>query len=226
MKNIIAHRGVFDNKNIAENSIKAFKEAIKLKYDIEFDVQLTKDEKLVVFHDDNLFRMTGVNKNICDCTYDEIKKLSLLDTNQHIPTLNEVLETINDKVFMDIEIKGNKKIKIICDLIIKELSNYHNYSLKSFNPKISRYLKKNYNNEKTGYLINNKYDNKILNYILPTKFMIKYSKCDFISINKKLLKNNKFLELTKLYPTQIWTITDKSEILNEEYTYICNNIKK
>ena len=226
MKNIIAHRGVFDNVNIIENSIKAFKEAIKLGYDIEFDVQLTKDNKLVVFHDDNLLRMTGLDKYICDCTYDEISNLTLLNTNQHIPSLDDVLKIIGDKVFMDIEIKGNKRIKIICDLLIEKLNNYNNYSLKSFNPKVSRYLKKNYSNEKTGYLINNKYDNKILNYILPTKLMIKYSKCDFISINKKLLKNDKFLELSKLYPTQIWTITDKSEILNSEYTYICNNIKK
>ena len=65
---IIAHRGVHDNKEIPENSMKAFKLALDKKYNIEFDIHVTKDEKLVIFHDDNLARMTGVDKNIEDLT--------------------------------------------------------------------------------------------------------------------------------------------------------------
>ena len=102
MKKIIAHRGVFNNKDIPENSLKSFREAVKLNYDVEFDIHLTKDNILVVFHDDNLKRMTGSDKNIQDCTYDEIKDLKLLNTNEHIPTLDEVLKVIDNKVFMDI----------------------------------------------------------------------------------------------------------------------------
>ena len=60
---------------------------------------------------------------------------------------------------------------------------------------------------------------------LPIKTIIKYSKCDFLSISKKLLKKNKFIKLSKKYPTQIWTIKDKQELVNDNYTYICNNIK-
>jgi len=223
---LIAHRGVFNNIDIPENSIKAFKEAVKLNYAVEFDVHLTKDNILVVFHDDNLERMTGLNKNIQDCTYEEIKVLRLLNTDQSIPTLDEILEVVEDKVFMDIEIKNTKRIKDTCSLLINKLSNYNNYSLKSFNPNIVRYIKNNYPNIKVGFLISNKYNAKILNYILPTKKMIKYSKCDFISISKKLLKKKKFKKLSKIYSTQVWTIKDKSEMFDDEYTYICNNIKE
>ena len=59
--NKIAHRGVFNNTSIPENSMKAFQKAIDLNYSIELDIQFTKDFVLVVFHDDNLKRMTGVN---------------------------------------------------------------------------------------------------------------------------------------------------------------------
>lgn len=223
--NLIAHRGAFDNVSIPENSIKAFNEAIKLNLAVEYDVQLTKDNVLVVFHDDNLYRMTGVDKKIEDVTFDEICKLTLLNTKEHIPTLKEVLKLIDNKVFMDIEIKNTKKYKVLCDFLINELKNYNNYSLKSFNPKIVRYLKNNYKDINIGYLIGDYYDKGIFNLILPTKLIIKYSKCNFISISKKLLKKNKFIKLSKKYPTQIWTIKDKQELVNDNYTYICNNIK-
>ena len=219
MKNLIAHRGAFNNKDIPENSIKAFNEALKLNLAVEYDVQLTKDNVLVVFHDDNLYRMTGVDKNVEDVTFEEIKNLTLLDTKEHIPTLNEVLELIDDKVFMDIEIKKTKRFKELCDLLIKELNNYTNYSLKSFYPKIVRYLRINYKDIKSGLLIGDRYKK------LPIKTIIKYSKCDFLSISKNLLKKKKYINLSKKYPTQVWTIKDKKELVNDNYTYICNNIK-
>ena len=225
MKNIIAHRGVFNNIDVPENSIKAFTEAVKLNIDVEFDIHLTTDDVLVVFHDDNLERMTGLNKNIQDCSYNEIKDLKLMGTDQRIPTLDEILEVVGNKVFMDIEIKGTKRVSDTCSILINKLKKYNNYSFKSFDPRIVRYIKKNYPDVKVGFLISNKYDCKILNYILPTKKMIKYSKCDFLSISKHLLKKKKFKKLSKIYPTQIWTIKEKNEILNDEYVYICNNIK-
>ena len=217
--NLIAHRGAFDNVSIPENSIKAFQEAIKLGLAVEYDVQLTKDNVLVVFHDDNLYRMTGVDKKIEDVTFDEINKLTLLDTKEHIPTLKDVLNLINNKVFMDIEIKNTKRYKVLCNLLMNELKQYYNYSLKSFYPKIVRYLKNNYKDIKCGLLIGDCYKK------LPIKTIIKYSKCDFLSISKKLLNKNKFIKLSKNYPTQIWTIKDKNELVSEQYTYICNNIK-
>lgn len=60
---LIAHRGYYNNKKgIPENSVLVFKKAIDNNYLIELDVRLTKDQKLVVFHDDNLKRVCGVNK--------------------------------------------------------------------------------------------------------------------------------------------------------------------
>ena len=73
MKNkIIAHRGIFNNIDIPENSMKAFEKALKLDYPIELDVQLTKDNVLVVLHDLSLKRMTGNSLILQELTYDEI----------------------------------------------------------------------------------------------------------------------------------------------------------
>ena len=223
---IIAHRGVFNNEDIPENSIKAFKKAISLSYAFELDVQLTKDNILVVFHDFNLKRMTGISKELADCTYEELCHYSLLDTKEKIPTLKQVLELNQDKVMIDIEIKHTKRIKLICEKLVKELLPYHNFVLKSFNPRIVRYLKKHYPNLEVGYLIQRKYDKKVLQFMLPSLFMIHYSKADFLAIHKKLLRTPKFLKLSLKYPVMVWTINKQEEIPDNHCIVICNNILK
>lgn len=215
--NKIAHRGIYDNIKIPENSIASFKKALKYNYSIELDVQLTKDNILVVFHDENLKRMTGKDQLLQETNYEEIKKLNLLNTNEHIPTLDEVLKLIDNKILLDIEVKDTKKIKEITNILKDKLNNYNNYILKSFNPKIVRSLKNNINAE-VGYLIGNK--RKLLSSI----FIIKYSKADFLSINKNLLNKKKFQKLKNKYQLLIWTIKDKNEIKDENIIYICNSL--
>ena len=64
-QNLIAHRGYHDIKiGIPENSMLAFKRAIENNLIIELDVHVLKDGTVVVFHDDNLKRMTGIDKDI------------------------------------------------------------------------------------------------------------------------------------------------------------------
>ena len=87
----IAHRGLYNNKDIPENSVAAFKNCEKYGFTTETDVHFSKDKKLIVFHDDNLKRMTGLDKNLSDCTLAEIKQLHLGNTNEKIPTLEEML---------------------------------------------------------------------------------------------------------------------------------------
>ena len=215
--NKIAHRGMFDNIKIPENSIASFKKALKYNYSIELDIQLTKDNILIVFHDPNLKRMTGIDKLVEETNYNDLKKLKLLNTNEHIPTLDEVLELIDNKVLLDIEVKQTKRIKEITNILKDKLSNYNNYILKSFDPRIVRSLKKNINTE-VGYLIDTKH--KVLSNIL----IIKYSKADFLSISKKLLNTKKFQKLKNKYQLLIWTIKDKDEIKDENIIYICNKL--
>ena len=92
----ICHRGLHDEK-IPENSMKVFSKAIKNNYVIELDIHLLKDNNVVVFHDDNLKRMTNKNINIKDMTYEEIKKINLKQTNEKIPLLKDVLKLVDKK---------------------------------------------------------------------------------------------------------------------------------
>jgi hypothetical protein len=65
-----AHRGLHDiKKGIPENSIPAFQAAIEAGYGIELDVHLTKDGKLVVFHDDDFRRICGEKGKVEETDY-------------------------------------------------------------------------------------------------------------------------------------------------------------
>ncbi len=108
---VTAHRGA--SVMYPENTMAAFVGAKELNSDwIELDVQQTKDKKLVVLHDSNLKRTTGVNKNTWDVTFDEIRSLdagsffSSEFKGEKIPSLEEVIEFAKDNnIKLNIELK-------------------------------------------------------------------------------------------------------------------------
>lgn len=108
----VAHRG-YHGPGIPENSCAAFRAAIRNGYTIELDVHATKDDVLVVFHDDNLVRMTSYNKTIEDCTFAEIQDLVLDATDEKIPALAEVLDSVHGRVGLLIEIKHQDRKSVV-----------------------------------------------------------------------------------------------------------------
>ena len=100
---IMGHRGA--SKIAPENTLKAFKEAIRLKADsVEFDVQETLDGEIVVIHDYNTLRTAGTEGIVNHMTLKELKKLNFGDGEQ-IPTLLELIELAKDKISLNCEIK-------------------------------------------------------------------------------------------------------------------------
>ena len=93
VKQPIAHRGLFDEKH-PENSLAAFKNAIKNKLPIELDVSILTDGTPVIFHDEKLARMTGKDGFISNCKFEDIQKLTLAGTKEKIPTLQEAFDLI------------------------------------------------------------------------------------------------------------------------------------
>ena len=75
-----AHRGFHGEAGIPENSMAAFRRARELGYGIELDVQLTKDDVLVVHHDYDLKRTCGTGKYIRDLTYEQLCRYRLMGT--------------------------------------------------------------------------------------------------------------------------------------------------
>lgn len=148
----IAHRGLFTDK-IPENSLSAFKNAIKSKLPIELDVTILTDGTVVVFHDEKLARLTGKDGFISNCSYADIAKLTLSGTKEKIPTLKEALEVIDGKVPILIEIKNFGKVGTIEKAVWKALQGYRGeYAIQSFNPYTLEWFKKNAPKIKRGQL--------------------------------------------------------------------------
>ena len=226
-KSLIAHRGLFNNKDVPENTIKAFQKAVKKNYLIELDVHLLKDNNVVVFHDNNLLRMTGVNKPIKDYTYQEIKKIKLLDTNEHIPLLKDALNLIDGKVPVIIELKSDNKVGLLEEELVKLLNKYRGiYAIKSFNPKTVYYFKRKYPNIIRGLLVDNFKKNKYKHFALRTIFL---TKPDFISCSINNLPSKKIKKLRNKKLILGWTVKsneDLDRIRDCCDNYICENINE
>ncbi len=101
-----AHRGLHDvAAGRPENSLEAFAAAIEAGYGIELDLQLSQDGQAIVFHDYDLGRLTGVSGPIQQRHAAELGQLNLIGGSTGIPTLPQVLDQINGRVPILIELK-------------------------------------------------------------------------------------------------------------------------
>ncbi len=139
-----AHRGLHHTDGTApENSLPAFREAAKYGYGIELDVHITKDDQIVVFHDDDLLRMCGVDAKTEDFTYAELQELTLDGTQERIPLFTEVLDVYAGAGPMVLEFKTGPRKYELCEKTYEILKNYTgDVCIESFDPRIVRWFKK------------------------------------------------------------------------------------
>jgi len=228
-KNIISHRGLHDNNKVPENSMVSFKRALRKKYIIELDVHLLKNNTVVVFHDANLKRMTGINGKIKNYTYDELKDIKLLNTKCNIPRLDEVLKMVNGKVPLIIEMKYDTKAGKLEKEVSKLLDNYKGlFAVKSFNPLSVSWFKKNRPDYIRGLLLDAKED-RFLKIKLADIVLYKMCKPNFLSCDYKLYNKKYVKKFRKNDLILAWTI-DSKELLNQVKdcfdNYICENISE
>lgn len=114
-KGICAHRGA--NETHPENTIAAFEEAIRLGAQmIEFDVQMTKDNQLVIMHDEKVNRTTNGRGLVGELTLRKIKKLdagkwkSRKFKRERVPTLKEALDIMPRNIWLNIHLKGDERL--------------------------------------------------------------------------------------------------------------------
>ena len=130
----LAHRGLH-GEGAAENSMTAFRRAKEAGFGVELDVRLSKDGELVVFHDDTLTRVAGVEGRVDELTLAELRECRLLDTDDTIPTLREVFDLIDGKIPLLIEIKEDTGSTAVTEKLLSELKSYDGpYIVESFNP--------------------------------------------------------------------------------------------
>lgn len=137
-----AHRGLHDgNHAVPENSMEAFRRAVEGGYGIELDVQLTKDGRLIVHHDASTKRVCGVDKNIRQCTYEELCAVPLPDGSR-IPLLSEVLELVGGRVPLIVEIKYHGGAKDNAAAAYEHFKAYQGpFCVESFDPRAVRWFK-------------------------------------------------------------------------------------
>lgn len=217
----IAHRGFFNNKDIPENSLLAFQKAINYNYGIELDVHITKDNQIVVHHDDTLERICNTDKKISEITYKELNNYKLLETNEKIPLLTETLKLINGKVPLIIEIKADYiKYKKICIKVAKIIEKYNGFVLiESFHPLVLNWFKHNKPEIIRGQLAMNYYHFANVKTFIPgfilTNLLTNFlSKPDFISYNYKDFNNFSLKLCKKIFKTSLaaWTIKSEKDL--------------
>lgn len=183
-----AHRGYFDNDSQApENSLASFQAAIDSGYGIELDVQLSSDLVPMVFHDATLERMCGVEGNIWDYTCQELQQMSLLGTQETIPTLAEALALINGQVPVIVEYKLDQVDTLVCEKSHELLQAYDGaYCIQTFHPLALLWYKQNAPQVVRGQLSQSfwedeEYDGKALYLLLTYMLENVATRPDFIS---------------------------------------------
>ena len=208
----IAHRGLWNDK-FTENGLKAFKNAIDNDVAFEFDIHLTKDNELVVCHDEELKRTTGKEGIIEHLTLKEIKENYRLHDGGEIPTLQEVFDLNKEKVPMVIELKVfEKNYKALAQRakeMFAQIKDKKNVLLISFDPRSLWPFKH------SGFIrsLLVTYD-KEYQYVFSFRHTVESVDLDMNWFNEK-----KAIRYAKRHFTNAWTI-ETEEHLNNMLPYV------
>ena len=228
---LIAHRGVSGLEQ--ENTVASFLLAsYKTYFGIETDVHVTKDNKFIICHDDNIKRVTGIDKVIEESTYDELKRIRVFDKdgsykyNLSLPSLEDYLKIcmFTNKTAV-LELKNKMKeshIKDILDIIKKY--NYLNkmifISFEIDNLKVLRKLNKDINIQYLSGIEDNKKKEEVIKYCKELKLD---ADVYYDNVTKEFIdtchKNN--------IKVNVWTVDSKEDaerLINMGVDYITSNI--
>ena len=214
----IAHRGL-DNGDVVENSMEAFQNAIDKGYAIELDVQFSKDKEIVVFHDDNLLRMTNDDRDVKDVDYEELKNLKLEGSDETIPTLKEVIELVDNQVPILVEIKDSEDAIKLAEKTYDIMEDYKGrYAIQSFNPFILEWFKNNASEvirvQLSGTMTEGAENLKFYEKFVLKNLLLNFkSKPNAIAYELEGL-NNLSVKLLKMrnYPIISWGIEDEADM--------------
>ena len=193
------HRGLA-KKNFKENTLSAFKYSFKKKYGIETDLQVTKDDQLICFHDFNLRRKFNLNKNVKDINYSTLKEISN-KRKAPVPKLKDLLRISRNKYPLLLEIKPLLTKHSLLNLI-KLMKKIKKYGIFSFKEK----------NLINLYKLNKKLNLGLLflstSNLKTIKSKSKKHHVKFLGLEKSFLSNKKLTKIRK--PIFYYTVKKKS----------------
>ncbi|KRE90354.1 glycerophosphodiester phosphodiesterase [Paenibacillus sp. Soil766] len=206
---ITAHRG--SSEHAPENTLAAFHRAIQDRAGYaELDVQETADGVVMLMHDDNAQRTTGINKNMWEVTSNELKQANAGSwfhkdfRDEHVPTLDEVISLAKGHLKLNIEMKNNGHNVQLAKKTV-ELIQSHNFikecTVTSFDAKLLHEVKALNSSIKTGLIVGQKADG--LNELM------KSSDYEVISAAYPLV-NEEFMRQAENHHKEVyvWTVND------------------
>jgi glycerophosphoryl diester phosphodiesterase len=105
----IAHRGYHDrSRRRVENTMSAITAALARRFAVEIDLRLTGDEQVVGFHDSTLERLTEGHGRVDGLTLTALRTIRLHDSDDRIPTLDEILEEVAGRTPLVLELKSER----------------------------------------------------------------------------------------------------------------------
>ena len=209
---VMAHRGA--STEAPENTMAAFQKAIDDMADyIELDVQLTNNGEVIVMHDSNAYRTTGVDANIVNMTYKEVKTLDAGSwfsdeyVGENVPSLKEVLELTQGKIKLNIELKPADNGTALAKNTVQLIEKYNMVNdcvITSFSESALKAVK-TYNQEiKVGYILSAAYGD-----------FYDMKNVDFFSVNAAFLSKRTIDAIhnsgKRVYA---WTVNNKESIKN------------
>lgn len=214
------HRGLYEkDQSIRENSVEAFQKAINHEVGIELDVQLSKDQKVVVFHDDDLKRLFGINQLICDIDSLELSKMG-------IPLFQDILSLVDGRVPLIVEIKPGSQDKLLSAKVVELLQEYQGeYSIESFDPRIVYEVKKLDSSITRGQLLMpiQKYKTIQTGVLLNSLLYNFLTRPDFIAVEMDLYNKNPMVWLYSLMGGVqiVWTVHEENhlQVINHPIIY-------
>lgn len=212
---IIAHRG--ESFDAPENTLASINLAWKRDADaVEIDVQLTKDEEIVLIHDKTTLRTGGKYKRIASNNYDELLKIDVgkfKDTkwkNEKIPLLDEVIDTIPKNKILFVEIKSDERIiKPLQNLIEQKNINPAQFKFIGFNIVTMKLLKETFPEVESYRIVEGKYY-RTKDNLKETILKCKSAGLDGLDVQARKYLNNDVVHSVKNSGLKIytWTVDD------------------
>lgn len=204
----IAHRGFVEKA--VENSLEGITASKKAGADlVEMDVLMTKDQKLVVIHDNNLKRLAGLDKKVADMTYDELVGLPLEQDGHKakLPSFEEFVRVAKEnqiKLLVELKPHGSEPDNYV-DLVLAELNRLdpeHTYPVMSLKHEVIRELEDKEPQIQTGYVIPFNFGN------------LQIDQVDFLAVEEFSYSNELMTEAKEAgKPLYIWTINEEVEMV-------------
>ena len=209
---VMAHRGA--STETPENTMAAFQKAIDDMADyIELDVQLTSDGEVIVMHDSNAYRTTGVDENIVNMTYKEVRRLDAGSwysdeyKGEKVPGLREVLELAQGKIKLNIELKpadNGEELARKTVALIEKYNMENDCVVTSFSSSALLAAKSCDENIRVGYILSAAYGD-----------YYDMKNIDFFSVNAAFL-SKRTIDAIHNSGKQVyaWTVNNKDSIKN------------